>query len=194
MSPFGHFRAPDGYGTDTDDFFANAVRRLFHRKERMAKSFDLATSPSHLLRRAQQFVTDLYDDEDEADMLTARQLAVLYAIDQNDGVTQTELVKQTGIDRSTLADMIDRLAKRELLIRKRTEEDQRANSVKITTTGRRALKAAQPAMQKADAAMLEALPSRQRSDFIKCLNALAEAHSEKLAEELNGAKKPRTRR
>lgn len=194
MSPFGHFRAPHGYGTDTDDYFSNAVRRLFHRKERMAKSFDLATSPSHLLRRAQQFVTDLYDDEDEGDTLTARQLAVLYAIDQNDGVTQTELVKQTGIDRSTLADMIDRLAKRELLVRKRTEQDQRANSVKITATGRRALKAAQPAMQKADAAMLEALPARNRNDFIKCLNALAEAHSEKLAEEQNGAKKPRARR
>ncbi len=49
-------------------------------------------------------------------------------------------------------------------------------------------------MQKADAAMLEALPARNRNDFIKCLNALAEAHSEKLAEEQNGAKKPRARR
>ncbi len=160
----------------------------------MAKSFDLATSPSHLLRRAQQFVTDLYDDEDAADTLTARQLAVLYAIDQNDGVTQTELVKQTGIDRSTLADMIDRLAKRELLVRKRTEEDQRANSVKITATGRRALKAAQPAMQAADVAMLEALPARLRGDFMKCLNVLAEAQAEKLADEQNGAKKRRAQR
>lgn len=160
----------------------------------MAKSFELATSLSHLMRRAQQFAMDLYDDETEADALTARQLAVLHVVDQNDGVTQTKLVAQTGIDRSTLADMIDRLAKRDMIQRKRVEEDQRANSVKITTIGRRALKAAQPAMQRAEAAFLEKLSSRSRTEFVKCLNAIAQAYAEKQAEELNGAKKPRARR
>ena len=163
----------------------------------MAKSFDLATSPSHLLRRANQFATDLYTDEDEAGGLTQRQVAVLFAVEQNDGagMTQTDLVKATGIDRSTLADMIVRMQKRELLARKRTEEDQRANSVRITTTGRRALRAAMPAMQKAEAAILEALPTRLRNDFLKCLHALATTHSGKLAEdETNGKKKRRVRR
>ncbi len=160
----------------------------------MAKSFELATSLSHLMRRAQQFAMDLYDDETEADALTARQLAVLHAVDQNEGVTQTKLVAQTGIDRSTLADMIERLAKRELIVRKRTEEDQRANSVKITATGRRALKAAQPAMQRAEAALLETLPARNRAEFIKSLNLLAQAYAEKQTEEQNGAKKRRARR
>ena len=161
----------------------------------MAKSFELETSLCHLLRRAQQFAMDLYDDETEADGLTARQLAVLYAVDQNDGVTQTKLVAQTGIDRSTLADMIERLGKRELIVRKRTEEDQRANSVKITATGRRALKAAQPAMQRADAALLETLPPKSRGELVKILNLLAQAHAEKQAEEQqNGSKKRRARR
>ncbi|MEQ1868337.1 MAG: MarR family transcriptional regulator [Alphaproteobacteria bacterium] len=160
----------------------------------MAKSFELATSLSHLLRRAQQFAMDLYDDETETEALTARQLAVLYAVDQNDGVTQTRLVAQTGIDRSTLADMIDRLVKRELITRKRTDEDQRANSVKVTATGRRALKAAQPAMQRAEAALLETLPARNRAEFVKSLNLLAQAYAEKQAQEQNGAKKRRARR
>jgi DNA-binding MarR family transcriptional regulator len=160
----------------------------------MAKSFDLATSPSHLLRRANQLATDFYDDEDEADGLTQRQLAVLHAVDQNDGMSQTELVKLTGIDRSTLADMIMRMQKRDLLLRKRTEEDGRANAVRITTTGRRALRASMPAMVKADAALLDALPARLRVDFIKCLTALAATHSERLAEDQDGKTKRRAKR
>ncbi len=160
----------------------------------MAKSFDLATSPSHLLRRANQLATDFYDDEDEADGLTQRQLAVLHAVDQNDGMNQTDLVKLTGIDRSTLADMIMRMQKRELLMRKRTEEDGRANAVRMTTIGRRALRASMPAMIKADAALLEALPARVRGEFIKCLTALAATHSERLADDQDGKKKRRPRR
>jgi DNA-binding MarR family transcriptional regulator len=161
----------------------------------MAKSFDLGTSPSHLLRRANQFANDLYTDEDEADGLTQRQLAVLYAIDQNDTMSQTELVRATGIDRSTLADMIVRMQKRELIARRRTEKDQRANAVRITTVGKRALRAAMPAMQRAEAAILDALPVRSRPEFLKCLSSLAQTHADKLAEdETNGKKKKRARR
>jgi DNA-binding MarR family transcriptional regulator len=160
----------------------------------MAKSFDLATSPSHLLRRVNQLATDFYDDEDESDGLTQRQLAVLHAVDLNDGVSQTELVKVTGIDRSTLADMIMRMQKRELLMRKRTEEDGRANAVRITTIGRRALRASMPAMIKADAALLDALPARLRGEFIKCLTVLAATHSERLAEDQDGKTKRRPKR
>ena len=160
----------------------------------MAKSFDLATSPSHLLRRANQLATDFYDDEDEADGLTQRQLAVLHAVDLNDGMSQTDLVKLTGIDRSTLADMIMRMQKRDLLMRKRTEEDARANSVRITTIGRRALRASMPAMIKADAALLDVLPARLRGEIIKCLTAFAATHSERLAEDQDNKKKRRPKR
>jgi DNA-binding MarR family transcriptional regulator len=86
------------------------------------------------------------------------------------------------------------MQKRDLLQRKRTEKDQRANSVKITTIGRRALRAALPAILKSDVALLETLPARARSEFIKCLTLLSDAHSEKLTEEQNGKKKRRSRR
>jgi DNA-binding MarR family transcriptional regulator len=161
----------------------------------MAKPFDLATSPSHLLRRANQFANDLYTDEQDSATLTQRQFAVLFAVDQQEGVSQTTLVRATGIDRSTLADMIVRMQSKDLLARKRTDEDQRANSVKITAAGRRALKAAMPAVAKAEARILDVLPARMRSDFIKCLTLIAQAASDaQLADEDSGAKKPRKRR
>jgi len=162
----------------------------------MAKTFDLETSPGHLLRRAQQFVNDLYTEEQDGSELTQRQFAVLFAVDQQEGVSQTVLVKATGIDRSTLADMIVRMQKKDLLARKRTDEDQRANSVRITPTGRRALRAAMPAMIRSDARFLEPLPVRARTELIKMLTTIAQKATEaQLAEEENGAKaKGRKRR
>lgn len=161
----------------------------------MAKSFDLATSPSHLLRRANQYANDLYANEQEAKGLTQRQLAVLYAVDQQEGVSQTQLVRATGIDRSTLADMIVRMQGKDLLARKRTDEDARANSVRITPTGRRALKSAMPAMMRAEMRVLDILPQRTRTEFIKGLGMIAQrATDEELAEESNGKGKGRKKR
>lgn len=157
----------------------------------MAKSFDLESSPGHLLRRANQYANDLYTNEQDSKVLTQRQFAVLFAVDQHEGMSQTDLVKETGIDRSTLADMIVRMQNKDLLGRKRTEEDQRANSVKITAAGRRALKAALPAVLKSEAKILEALPARMRPEFIKALTIIAKAAVDALAD---GDDKPRRKR
>lgn len=159
----------------------------------MAKAFDLETSPGHLLRRAQQHSNDRYTSEIQDGKLTQRQFAVLFAVDQHDGVSQTVLVGMTGIDRSTLADMIVRMQSKDHLARKRTEEDQRANSVRITATGRKALRAAMPAVLRSDAQILEALPARARAEFVKNLVLIAKAGAE--AQLANGGKtKGRKRR
>ncbi|MCK9911289.1 MarR family transcriptional regulator, partial [Microbacteriaceae bacterium K1510] len=76
--------------------------------------------------------------------LTPRQYAVLVAVAQNEGVSQTLLVEKTGVDRSTLADIVRRMLKKGLLQRRRTKEDARAYSVKLTDEGWRVLKAADP--------------------------------------------------
>ncbi len=148
---------------------------LSHRTDDMAKSFDLATSPSHLLRRANQFANDLYTNEANGSALTQRQFAVLFAIDKREGASQTELVQATGIDRSTLADMIVRMQSKELLARKRTDADQRANAVRLTPAGRRALRGAMPAMLRAEAGILNVLPQRLKAEFIKALTMIAQA-------------------
>ena len=64
--------------------------------------------------------------------LTKQQFTLLCALEQNDGASQTTLVEITGIDRSTLAEMVRRMLEKGLLSRERTEEDQRANAVAIS--------------------------------------------------------------
>lgn len=160
----------------------------------MAKSFDLETSPGHLLRRANQYANDLYTNEQDGPGLTQRQFAVLFAIDQNEGASQTELVKATGIDRSTLADMIVRMQGKDLLARKRTDEDQRANAVRITPVGRRAMRAALPSVLRSESGILEVLPQRMRTDFIKALTLIANAAMEAQLAEDEGKAKAKVRK
>ncbi len=133
----------------------------------------LTKSPYHLLKRAAQYAANLYTDDVGKDGLTQRQYTVLATVEQNVGVSQIQLVKLTGIDRSTLADMISRLASQGLLQRKRDEEDGRANVVKLTAAGRRALKSARPGASSVDKKLLAAVPYGQRKAFMTGLASIA---------------------
>lgn len=134
----------------------------------------LHRSPLHLLHRAGQCAGDLFHAEMKDGNLTPRQLAVLVAVGDNEGSSQTGLVDRTGIDRSTLADIVRRLQKKGLLQRRRTKEDARAYAVKLTEEGRRTLQAAEPLAKRADERILDALPSRQREQFVDDLLSIVD--------------------
>jgi DNA-binding MarR family transcriptional regulator len=115
----------------------------------------LERSPSHLLHRALQRALDIYAEEFGAGAITQRQYAVLAAAAEREGATQADLVRTTGIDRSTLADMAQRMIAKGLLERERSTLDARANAVRLTTAGREVLALAQPRMAAADARLLK---------------------------------------
>src|SRR5271154_2450692 len=104
----------------------------------------LERSPSHLLHRALQLALDIYAEETGPDAVTQRQYAVLAAVAAHEGLTQTDLVRSTGIDRSTLADLVARMIGKNLLARQRSASDARANTVSLTAEGRSALDEAAP--------------------------------------------------
>ena len=137
------------------------------------KQYDLNASPVHLLRRCSQYAADLFDGETQGSDLTPRQLTVLIAVDAHDGASQTALVAATGIDRSTLADMVARMIQRDLIARRRTEADARANAVRLTPQGKRALTSALNALKKTETKLLSALAASKRTEFLKALVLIA---------------------
>jgi len=135
----------------------------------------LESSPIHLLHRAGQCAGDVFQAEMSGGDLTPRQYAILVTVAQNEGLSQTHLVDKTGIDRSTLADIVRRLLKKGLLQRRRTKDDARAYSVKLTEEGTRVLKSAEPMARKVDDRILAALPGQQRERFVQDLNTIVKA-------------------
>jgi DNA-binding MarR family transcriptional regulator len=98
---------------------------------------------------------------------------VLAAVQADEGLTQSGLVKATGIDRSTLADLVARMIAKGLLERERSSVDARANAVRLTDAGRAALDAAAPRAKAADEALLKLLPGGKRGAFLAALAAMA---------------------
>lgn len=135
----------------------------------------LANSPSHLMHRALQLALDIYSEEAGPDGLTQRQFAVLEAASLKAGLTQTELVRLTGIDRSTLADLVARMTAKGLLERERSTLDARAKAVRLSEDGLARLEAARPRVEAADRRIMGLLPKGHRDGFLKHLTELAAA-------------------
>ncbi|HWK33374.1 MAG TPA: MarR family winged helix-turn-helix transcriptional regulator [Hyphomicrobium sp.] len=135
----------------------------------------LERSPIHLLHRAGQCASDIFQGEVGEGDLTPRQYAVLVAVSQNEGVSQTLLVEKTGVDRSTLADIVRRMLKKGLLQRRRTKEDARAYAVKLTEDGWKVLKATDPLAKRVDEKILGVLPNAQRERFLQDLSQIVTA-------------------
>ena len=153
----------------------------------------LERSPSHLLHRALQLALDIYAEETGPDAVTQRQYAVLAAVAAHEGLTQTDLVRSTGIDRSTLADLVARMIGKSLLARQRSTADARANTVSLTEAGRAALEAAKPKVAAADARILKLLPTRKRDAFLGVLRDMGRV-AEAMAEADDGAAEAKSKK
>lgn len=151
----------------------------------------LARSPFHMLKRAAQYASQLYMDGVGRSGLTQRQFTVLLAVDNNDGLSQTALVKITGIDRSTLADLAQRLIAQGYLQRKRAKDDGRTNSVRITAAGKKMLKSAQPGADDVDKQLIADVPPSLRRAFTDVLALFADKMDE--LEKADGKLKTRGR-
>jgi DNA-binding MarR family transcriptional regulator len=148
------------------------AERAMKRDEKLDR---LTRSPLHLLHRAGQCAGDIFHGEMRDADLTPRQFAVLLTVSAHEGISQTGLVEHTGIDRSTLADIVRRMLKKGLLQRRRTREDARAYAVKLTEEGKRVLRQADPVYARVDTRILEVLPSKQREQFVESLGVIVEA-------------------
>src|SRR5580700_293563 len=141
------------------------------------KSVDggLSQSVTHLLHRVLQLALDYHAEASGPVGLTQRQYTVLAAAGAADGVSQSDLVRATGIDRSTLADLVARMISKGLLERERSATDARANTVRLSDAGRLALSEGGKPAARSDERLLELLPQKKRESFVKTLTTLAAA-------------------
>jgi DNA-binding MarR family transcriptional regulator len=125
----------------------------------------VSTSATHLLHRAGQLAEDLFARSIGEIGITARQFVVLSVVESLEDPSQTALCEISGIDRSTLADIVRRLVSRGLLSRRRTRQDARMYAVRITPEGKDVLMRALPIARKVDEALVASLSAEQREHF-----------------------------
>lgn len=88
-----------------------------------------------LLHRAAQRMHVATGEHAEAHGLHLRDHIVLSALDKTPGLTQVELARTLGLDKTTLMSQLDRLEKAGLVIREAAPDDRRARIPVITSAG-----------------------------------------------------------
>jgi DNA-binding MarR family transcriptional regulator len=130
----------------------------------------------HLMQRLGQIANTVFSKHVNHSVMTSRQFAVLTAISRNPGVNQTELVAVTGVDRSTMAEVIKRLIQKGMVKRKRSKEDTRAYAVSLMPAGAELLASVEPAVQLIEKQILSSLSQRERALMLDMMQRLSAAY------------------
>lgn len=135
-------------------------------------SWTFESSLLHVLHRVTQVAHDAYMEKASDLDITPRQFVVLAVVDAHPGASQTQVVEVSGIDRSTLAELVKRLIKGGHLKRRRAKHDARAYEVSITALGRKALKCAEDRAKNVEAVLLGSMSPTERETLMRQLAAL----------------------
>lgn len=138
---------------------------------RKLQKFDLRLAPGHLLRRSHQRSVDIFA-RIVGDDVTRQQIGTLIALFHNPGASQRDLVDVTGIDKSTLKEMLGRMMKRGWVKRERDPNDSRAWTMHLTDEGLKMLLDRVDQVEAAQRDILEPLPEADRVIFMGYLRRI----------------------
>ena len=132
------------------------------------------TAPGYLFRRMQQIAVSIFVEECRAFDLTPVQYAALVAIHAHPGIDATRLSAVIAFDRSTLGNVIERIESKGLVERKPSPGDKRIKLLHLTRSGAALLRDIVPAVDRAQARMLQPLKPADRKTLMVLLGQLVD--------------------
>lgn len=145
-----------------------------NRPRRDGEVLPLATTPGHLIRRAQQRHTFVWTEEFGTD-ITGPQYAILSAAGSRPGSDQRTIGEAASLDKSSTADIVLRLTKRGWLVHERDAADGRRKTLQLSPLARVALPELTRKASLVQHVLLEALTPDEREPFVDALRQVAYA-------------------
>lgn len=136
------------------------------------KTEEIYHQAGHLIRRAHQTATAIFMGEAKAFDLTPVQFASLIVIRDNPGIEATKVADMVYFDRSTIGNVLERLERKELIVRKPGVHDRRTKALFLTPQGKviiRKISARAPVITER---ILEPLAENERKAFLDMLRRL----------------------
>ncbi|MGI9525224.1 MAG: MarR family winged helix-turn-helix transcriptional regulator [Hyphomicrobiaceae bacterium] len=127
------------------------------------------------IRRAAQCADSLLATELVGTSLTPRSYILLETVSELETPCQSDIVHLTGIDRSTVAHIAERLEKRGLIERSVDDDDVRRKIVRITPQGRAMIVGLTEARLRAEEKLFFAVDDVERVAFLHVLRVLVNA-------------------
>jgi DNA-binding MarR family transcriptional regulator len=138
----------------------------------------LMSRPGFLIRRLYQIHVSIFVEECAAEAITPVQHSVLATLDQSGAIDQATLSRAVALDRTSVADIVTRLERRQLLKRHISPNDRRMVLSELTNQGRALLTRLETASARAHERTISALPERERALFLQTLGRLIDAKDE----------------
>lgn len=118
--------------------------------------------------------TELYGRElARAAGLTAVQIRVLQIVEENGHATSKEISRRMGVAQATMTSLIDRLAAKGMVERRRSEADRRQTNIFITEAGQAAVKKAPDPLQQRYVKQFAALEEWEQAMIVAALERVA---------------------
>ncbi|MBE8716981.1 MarR family winged helix-turn-helix transcriptional regulator [Cellvibrio polysaccharolyticus] len=105
--------------------------------------------------------------------VTAPQLLLMQAIHRQENAIISKLAQEVSLSQATVTTILDRLEKRELVYRQRSEQDKRKVHVHLTAAGQTLLKSAPTALQQEFVNRFNGLPDWEQSMILASLQRIA---------------------
>ena len=148
--------------------------RAANGAEEIAHTLKLDKGLGFLVRLLDTRVHLLYEQLTAQNDITPRQFGVLLTLHQQGTLTLTELAGHIRVDRSTLGEMINRMAERSLISKRNKGSDRRSAEVSLAPAGKNALLAIVSGAAQLQGALLAPLPAEDRANFMRCMKLIAE--------------------
>jgi len=113
-----------------------------------------------------------------AEQVTPIQWGILTIVKSRPGAGQVELADELGLDRSNVANVVDRLTRRGVLKQTVSKLDRRKRSIAITPKGIALMTRFQPKAERAQRRLLEVLSEEERQQFMSLLSRLVDQNNE----------------
>jgi DNA-binding MarR family transcriptional regulator len=110
-----------------------------------------------------------------SDEVTSPQIMILVALARTPGVDQRTLGETVSLDRSTTADIIERLMKRGFLERARDPKDRRRNLLQLTQAGIDLLNTLGPRSEAMNEHLIGVLSSKDQTELVRLLRLFVDA-------------------
>ncbi|MEP9375226.1 MarR family transcriptional regulator [Aquabacter sp. CN5-332] len=154
------------------------LHEVEHGRHDMIPSMPLSARPGFLVRRLHQIHSAIFLEECKDFSLTPVQYGLMTALLQHSGSDQRTLGVEVGIDRTNVADVLERLAERGLVRRERSETDRRSMNVFLTDEGRTLVEQMYASMVRAQERLLAPLDPEFRPAFMAMLTQLVEGNNQ----------------
>ncbi len=140
----------------------------------MERSKVIWKRPGFLIRRLQQISVAIFISEcaDAQLDITPVQWGILSMLSESPGVGQIEISEELGLDRSNVANVVDRLVTRGWLKQKISPADQRKKAITVTKAGEKVMGELEGIAQRFQRKLLNPLSESEREIFIGLLTRL----------------------